>query len=98
MDTIYLRGARTHNLQNVDLDLPRDKLIIVTGLSGSGKSSLAFDTIYAEGQRRYVESLSAYARQFLSMMEKPDIDHIEGLSPAISIEQKSTSHNPRSTV
>lgn len=98
MDTIHLRGARTHNLQNVDLDLPRDKLIIVTGLSGSGKSSLAFDTIYAEGQRRYVESLSAYARQFLSMMEKPDIDHIEGLSPAISIEQKSTSHNPRSTV
>jgi excinuclease ABC subunit A len=98
MDTIYLRGARTHNLQNVDLDLPRDKLIIVTGLSGSGKSSLAFDTIYAEGQRRYVESLSAYARQFLSIMEKPDIDHIEGLSPAISIEQKSTSHNPRSTV
>jgi excinuclease ABC subunit A len=98
MDTIYLRGARTHNLQNVDLDLPRDKLIIITGLSGSGKSSLAFDTIYAEGQRRYVESLSAYARQFLSIMEKPDIDHIEGLSPAISIEQKSTSHNPRSTV
>ncbi|MGD9954167.1 MAG: excinuclease ABC subunit UvrA, partial [Burkholderiales bacterium] len=98
MDTIHLRGARTHNLKNVDLDLPRDKLIVVTGLSGSGKSSLAFDTIYAEGQRRYVESLSAYARQFLSMMEKPDIDHIEGLSPAISIEQKSTSHNPRSTV
>jgi excinuclease ABC subunit A len=98
MDTIHIRGARTHNLQNVDLDLPRDKLIIVTGLSGSGKSSLAFDTIYAEGQRRYVESLSAYARQFLSMMEKPDVDHIEGLSPAISIEQKSTSHNPRSTV
>ena len=98
MDTISLRGARTHNLQNVDIDLPRDKLIIVTGLSGSGKSSLAFDTIYAEGQRRYVESLSAYARQFLSIMEKPDIDHIEGLSPAISIEQKSTSHNPRSTV
>ena len=98
METIHLRGARTHNLQNVDLDLPRDKLIVVTGLSGSGKSSLAFDTIYAEGQRRYVESLSAYARQFLSMMEKPDIDHIEGLSPAISIEQKSTSHNPRSTV
>ncbi|HHJ17096.1 MAG TPA: excinuclease ABC subunit UvrA [Gammaproteobacteria bacterium] len=98
MDSIRLRGARTHNLQNVDLDLPRDKLIVVTGLSGSGKSSLAFDTIYAEGQRRYVESLSAYARQFLSMMEKPDIDHIEGLSPAISIEQKSTSHNPRSTV
>lgn len=98
MDRILLRGARTHNLKNVDLDLPRDRLIVITGLSGSGKSSLAFDTIYAEGQRRYVESLSAYARQFLSMMEKPDIDHIEGLSPAISIEQKSTSHNPRSTV
>ncbi len=98
MDTIHIRGARTHNLQNIDLDLPRDRLIVITGLSGSGKSSLAFDTIYAEGQRRYVESLSAYARQFLSMMEKPDIDHIEGLSPAISIEQKSTSHNPRSTV
>ena len=98
MDTIKIRGARTHNLANIDLDLPRDKLIVVTGLSGSGKSSLAFDTIYAEGQRRYVESLSAYARQFLSVMEKPDIDHIEGLSPAISIEQKSTSHNPRSTV
>jgi excinuclease ABC subunit A len=98
MDTIRIRGARTHNLRNVDLDLPRDRLIVITGLSGSGKSSLAFDTIYAEGQRRYVESLSAYARQFLSMMEKPDLDHIEGLSPAISIEQKSTSHNPRSTV
>ncbi|WP_428622058.1 excinuclease ABC subunit UvrA [Sedimenticola sp.] len=98
MDTIHIRGARTHNLKNIDLDLPRDKLIVITGLSGSGKSSLAFDTIYAEGQRRYVESLSAYARQFLSMMEKPDIDHIEGLSPAISIEQKTTSHNPRSTV
>src|SRR5579859_5842711 len=98
MDTIRVRGARTHNLANVDVDLPRDKLIVITGLSGSGKSSLAFDTIYAEGQRRYVESLSAYARQFLSMMEKPDVDHIEGLSPAISIEQKSTSHNPRSTV
>ncbi|MDH3588936.1 MAG: excinuclease ABC subunit UvrA [Gammaproteobacteria bacterium] len=98
MQFIQVRGARTHNLQNIDLDLPRDKLIVITGLSGSGKSSLAFDTIYAEGQRRYVESLSAYARQFLSMMEKPDIDHIEGLSPAISIEQKSTSHNPRSTV
>jgi excinuclease ABC subunit A len=98
MDSIRIRGARTHNLKNVDLDLPRDKLIVITGLSGSGKSSLAFDTIYAEGQRRYVESLSAYARQFLSMMEKPDVDHIEGLSPAISIEQKSTSHNPRSTV
>ncbi|SDT13855.1 Excinuclease ABC subunit A [Halopseudomonas litoralis] len=98
MDTILIRGARTHNLKNIDLDLPRDKLIVITGLSGSGKSSLAFDTLYAEGQRRYVESLSAYARQFLSMMEKPDVDHIEGLSPAISIEQKSTSHNPRSTV
>ena len=98
MDTIVVRGARTHNLKNVDLDLPRDKLIVITGLSGSGKSSLAFDTLYAEGQRRYVESLSTYARQFLSMMEKPDVDHIEGLSPAISIEQKSTSHNPRSTV
>jgi len=98
MDKILIRGARTHNLDNVDLDLPRDKLIVITGISGSGKSSLAFDTIYAEGQRRYVESLSAYARQFLSMMEKPDVDHIEGLSPAISIEQKSTSHNPRSTV
>ncbi len=98
MDTIKVRGARTHNLQNIDLDLPRDRLIVVTGLSGSGKSSLAFDTLYAEGQRRYVESLSAYARQFLSLMEKPDVDHIEGLSPAISIEQKSTSHNPRSTV
>ncbi|MEO5628374.1 MAG: excinuclease ABC subunit UvrA [Thermomonas sp.] len=98
MDTIRIRGARTHNLKNIDLDLPRDKLIVITGLSGSGKSSLAFDTIYAEGQRRYVESLSAYARQFLSVMDKPDVDHIEGLSPAISIEQKSTSHNPRSTV
>ena len=98
MDTIRIRGARTHNLKNIDLDLPRDSLIVITGLSGSGKSSLAFDTIYAEGQRRYVESLSAYARQFLSVMEKPDVDHIEGLSPAISIEQKSTSHNPRSTV
>ena len=98
MDTIRLRGARTHNLKNVDLDIPRDKLIVITGLSGSGKSSLAFDTIYVEGQRRYVESLSAYARQFLSIMEKPDVDLIEGLSPAISIEQKSTSHNPRSTV
>jgi excinuclease ABC subunit A len=98
MDKILIRGARTHNLDNVDLDIPRDKLIVITGLSGSGKSSLAFDTIYAEGQRRYVESLSAYARQFLSIMEKPDVDHIEGLSPAISIEQKSTSHNPRSTV
>ncbi|MBI8383538.1 excinuclease ABC subunit UvrA [Pseudomonas aeruginosa] len=98
MDKILIRGARTHNLKNVDLTLPRDKLIVITGLSGSGKSSLAFDTPYAEGQRRYVESLSAYARQFLSMMEKPDVDTIEGLSPAISIEQKSTSHNPRSTV
>jgi excinuclease ABC subunit A len=98
VDEITLRGARTHNLKNFDLTIPRDKLVVVTGLSGSGKSSLAFDTLYAEGQRRYVESLSAYARQFLSMMEKPDIDHIEGLSPAISIEQKSTSHNPRSTV
>src|SRR5216117_3833457 len=98
MQQIRVRGARTHNLKSVDLDLPRDKLIVFTGLSGSGKSSLAFDTLYAEGQRRYVESLSAYARQFLSMMEKPDVDHIEGLSPAISIEQKSTSHNPRSTV
>ncbi len=98
MDFIRIRGARTHNLKNIDVDLPRDSLIVITGLSGSGKSSLAFDTIYAEGQRRYVESLSAYARQFLSVMEKPDVDHIEGLSPAISIEQKSTSHNPRSTV
>jgi len=98
MDVIRIRGARTHNLQGVDLDLPRDRLIVVTGPSGSGKSSLAFDTIYAEGQRRYVESLSAYARQFLSVMEKPDVDHIEGLSPAIAIEQKATSHNPRSTV
>src|SRR4026207_1418816 len=100
MDTqaIVVRGAREHNLRGIDLELPRDRLIVFTGLSGSGKSSLAFDTIYAEGQRRYVESLSAYARQFLSMMEKPDVDAIEGLSPAISIEQKSTSHNPRSTV
>ena len=98
MDKIRIRGARTHNLKDIDLDIPRDKLVVVTGISGSGKSSLAFDTIYADGQRRYVESLSAYARQFLSMMEKPDVDHIEGLSPAISIEQKSTSHNPRSTV
>ncbi|SHG77529.1 excinuclease ABC subunit A [Hydrocarboniphaga daqingensis] len=98
MDSIRIRGARTHNLKNVSLDLPRDKLIVITGLSGSGKSSLAFDTLYAEGQRRYVESLSAYARQFLGQMEKPDVDTIEGLSPAISIEQKSTSHNPRSTV
>ena len=98
MDFIRIRGGRTHNLQNIDLELPRDRLIVLTGLSGSGKSSLAFDTIYAEGQRRYVESLSAYARQFLSMMDKPDVDTIEGLSPAIAIEQKSTSHNPRSTV
>ena len=95
---ISIRGAREHNLKNVDLDLPRDKLVVITGLSGSGKSSLAFDTIYAEGQRRYVESLSAYARQFLEMMQKPDVDQIDGLSPAISIEQKTTSKNPRSTV
>src|SRR3982751_2716504 len=98
MDTIEIRGARTHNLKNISLAIPRDKLIVITGLSGSGKSSLAFDTLYAEGQRRYVESLSAYARQFLSMMEKPEVDSIEGLSPAISIEQKTTSKNPRSTV
>ncbi|MGD8529248.1 MAG: excinuclease ABC subunit A, partial [Methyloceanibacter sp.] len=96
--SISIRGAREHNLKNVFLDLPREKLVVITGLSGSGKSSLAFDTIYAEGQRRYVESLSAYARQFLDMMQKPDVDHIEGLSPAISIEQKTTSKNPRSTV
>ena len=95
---ISIRGAREHNLKNVDLDLPRDSLVVMTGLSGSGKSSLAFDTIYAEGQRRYVESLSAYARQFLEMMQKPDVDQIDGLSPAISIEQKTTSRNPRSTV
>jgi Excinuclease ATPase subunit len=98
MEHIQIRGARTHNLKNISLTLPRDRLIVITGLSGSGKSSLAFDTLYAEGQRRYVESLSAYARQFLSLMGKPDVDAIEGLSPAISIEQKSTSHNPRSTV
>src|SRR5210317_2677905 len=98
MDKISIKGARTHNLKNISLEIPRGKLIVVTGLSGSGKSSLAFDTIYAEGQRRYVESLSSYARQFLSMMEKPEVDTIEGLSPAISIEQKATSHNPRSTV
>ncbi|MBT5286367.1 MAG: excinuclease ABC subunit UvrA, partial [Candidatus Thioglobus sp.] len=98
MEKISIRGARVHNLKNIDVDIPRNKLVVITGLSGSGKSSLAFDTIYAEGQRRYVESLSAYARQFLSLMEKPDVDHIEGLSPAISIEQKATSHNPRSTV
>src|SRR5262245_21305132 len=96
--TIHVRGAREQNLKNVDLEIPRDALIVFTGLSGSGKSSLAFDTIYAEGQRRYVESLSAYARQFLEMMQKPDVDHIDGLSPAISIEQKTTSKNPRSTV
>jgi excinuclease ABC subunit A len=95
---IRIRGARQHNLKNLDLDIPRDTLTVITGLSGSGKSSLAFDTIYAEGQRRYVESLSAYARQFLQLMQKPDVDSIEGLSPAISIEQKTTSHNPRSTV
>jgi excinuclease ABC subunit A len=98
MQPIRIRGARTHNLRNLDLDIPRDRLVVVTGLSGSGKSSLAFDTLYAEGQRRYVESLSAYARQFLSVMDKPDVDHIEGLSPAIAIEQKAASHNPRSTV
>ena len=97
-DTIRIRGARTHNLKNVDLDIPRHKLVVVTGLSGSGKSSLAFDTLYAEGQRRYVESLSAYARQFLGQMDKPDVDFIEGLSPAVSIDQKSTNRNPRSTV
>ena len=96
--SITIRGAREHNLKNVDLEIPRDRLVVFTGLSGSGKSSLAFDTIYAEGQRRYVESLSAYARQFLEMMQKPDVDQIDGLSPAISIEQKTTSHNPRSTV
>ena len=95
---IAIRGAREHNLKNIDLDIPRDQLVVITGLSGSGKSSLAFDTIYAEGQRRYVESLSAYARQFLEMMQKPDVDQIDGLSPAISIEQKTTSRNPRSTV
>ncbi len=97
-DRILIKGAREHNLKNLDVDIPRDRLVVITGLSGSGKSSLAFDTIYAEGQRRYVESLSAYARQFLEQMGKPDVDSIEGLSPAISIEQKSTSHNPRSTV
>jgi excinuclease ABC subunit A len=98
MESIRVRGARTHNLKNVSLDVPRNRLVVITGLSGSGKSSLAFDTLYAEGQRRYVESLSTYARQFLQLMEKPDVDLIEGLSPAISIEQKATSHNPRSTV
>ena len=98
MDYINIKGARTHNLKNISLNLPRNKLIVITGLSGSGKSSLAFDTLYAEGQRRYVESLSAYARQFLQMMQKPDVESIEGLSPAISIEQKSTNKNPRSTV
>ena len=98
MPKIEMRGLRTHNLKNVDVDIPRDQLVVITGLSGSGKSSLAFDTLYAEGQRRYVESLSAYARQFLSVMSKPDVDSIEGLSPAIAIEQKSASHNPRSTV
>ena len=95
---IEIKGAREHNLKNIDISIPKDKLTVITGLSGSGKSSLAFDTIYAEGQRRYVESLSAYARQFLELMKKPDVDSIEGLSPAISIEQKTTSHNPRSTV
>ncbi len=97
-DFIKIRGARQNNLKNIDVDIPRDKLVVITGLSGSGKSSLAFDTIYAEGQRRYVESLSAYARQFLGQMEKPDVEHIDGLSPAVSIDQKSTSRNPRSTV
>src|SRR5882672_5521371 len=97
-DYIFIKNAREHNLQGIDLKIPRNAMVVFTGLSGSGKSSLAFDTIYAEGQRRYVESLSAYARQFLSIMEKPDVDTIEGLSPAISIEQKATSHNPRSTV
>ena len=98
MATISVRGAREHNLKNIDVEIPRDALTVITGLSGSGKASLAFDTIYAEGQRRYVESLSAYARQFLELMQKPDADSIEGLSPAISIEQKTTSRNPRSTV
>ena len=97
-DRLIIKGARQHNLKNIDLEIPRDKLVVLTGLSGSGKSSLAFDTIYAEGQRRYVESLSAYARQFLGQMDKPDVDYIEGLSPAISIDQKTTSRNPRSTV
>src|SRR5476651_199716 len=98
MDKLIIKGAREHNLKNLDLEIPKNKLVVLTGLSGSGKSSLAFDTIYAEGQRRYVESLSSYARQFLGLMEKPDVDQITGLSPAISIDQKSTSHNPRSTV
>ncbi|HBF38873.1 MAG TPA: excinuclease ABC subunit UvrA, partial [Firmicutes bacterium] len=97
-NSIKIKGAREHNLKNIDLEIPRDQLVIITGLSGSGKSSLAFDTIYAEGQRRYVESLSSYARQFLGQMDKPDVDYIDGLSPAISIDQKTTSHNPRSTV
>ncbi|MDE6657072.1 MAG: excinuclease ABC subunit UvrA, partial [Oscillospiraceae bacterium] len=97
-DKIIIKGARTHNLKNIDVEIPRNKLVVMTGLSGSGKSSLAFDTIYADGQRRYVESLSSYARQFLGQMEKPDVDSIEGLSPAISIDQKTTSKNPRSTV
>src|SRR5256714_6698786 len=96
-DRIVVRGAREHNLKNIDLEIPRDQLVVITGVSGSGKSSLAFDTIYAEGQRRYVESLSAYARQFLGQMDKPDVDYIEGLSPAVSIDQKSTTRNPRST-
>src|SRR6266498_2805594 len=97
-DKIIIRGAREHNLKNIDVTIPRDRLVVLTGLSGSGKSSLAFDTIFAEGQRRYIESLSAYARQFLDKMEKPDVDHIDGLSPAISIDQKGSTHNPRSTV
>ena len=95
---IHIKGAKTHNLKDIDVKIPRDKFVVITGLSGSGKSSLAFDTLYAEGQRRYVESLSAYARQFLSQMQKPEVDSIDGLSPAIAIEQKSTNHNPRSTV
>ncbi|HDI00509.1 MAG TPA: ATP-binding cassette domain-containing protein, partial [Firmicutes bacterium] len=98
MDKIVIHGAREHNLKNISLEIPRNKLVVITGISGSGKSSLAFDTIYAEGQRRYVESLSAYARQFLKLMEKPDVDYIEGLSPAVSIEQRTAGHNPRSTV
>src|SRR5437660_1513590 len=98
LDKIVIKGARQHNLKDIDLEIPRDRLVVITGVSGSGKSSLAFDTIYAEGQRRYVESLSAYARQFLGQMDKPDVDYIEGLSPAVSIDQKSTTRNPRSTV